>query len=315
VLDSDPDPLPNTATITCDVVGFDNQATDDDDHEVDLFTVSAEMSKMCEPDPVDIGDDIEWTITIDNTGEKDLECMINDSTAGLVNEPLTVAAGTSDSLVASRTVVEDDLPTISNTATASCEAVDYDNVIEGLEASADCEVTPNVVEICRTPGFWKNRSWDGEHPRANNLTQIVLDAAGGPINICGRLIDNTDLGVFDSALEAMCVHISGDSQRQLARQLMAAALNCVVSGGGADCSGISVADDFAAANAACTANAGNLSEHIDAIDDFNNSSHCHEVDLGESEIFEGLDQVPGPVGGSKKCKRATKNEIWVVPVL
>jgi len=32
----DPDPLPNTATITCDVEGFDNKASDNDSHSVDL---------------------------------------------------------------------------------------------------------------------------------------------------------------------------------------------------------------------------------------------------------------------------------------
>jgi hypothetical protein len=35
----DPNPLPNTATITCDVVGFDNQASDDDSHSVNLGEV------------------------------------------------------------------------------------------------------------------------------------------------------------------------------------------------------------------------------------------------------------------------------------
>ena len=55
------------------------------------------------------------------------------------------------------------------------------------------------------------------------------------------------------------------------RQLTAAALNCVMSGGGADCTGISaVYQDFTDANAACLANVGNLSEWIDKIDDFNN---------------------------------------------
>jgi len=33
----DPDPLPNTATITCDVEGFDNKASDNDSHSVDLI--------------------------------------------------------------------------------------------------------------------------------------------------------------------------------------------------------------------------------------------------------------------------------------
>ena len=303
----------NTASISCTIPGFDNTADASDNHTVDLFTVSAEMSKMCEPDPVNVGDDIEWTITIDNTGDKELDCMVNDPTAELMNAPLTVPAGTSDSLTASRTVVLGDAPVISNTATASCSVDGFDNVIDGLEATADCEVQ-SIVEICRTPGFWKNRSGDQDHPRSTNLTQLVIDAAGGSIDICGRSITNTNLNSVNSALEAMCVSIEGIQQRQLARQLMAAALNCVVSGGDSMCNGISIESEFQAANAACTANAGDLSFHIGVIDDFNNSKHCHEQDLGQSEVFEGVNPLPGPAGSPKMCKRATKNDTYIVPV-
>jgi hypothetical protein len=207
-------------------------------------------------------------------------------------------------------VEAEDAPVLSNTAEAECSIPGFDNMLVD-EASADCEVIDNE-EICRTPGFWGSHAGT-EHPRATDLTQLVIDAAGGSLDICGQTITNTDVGNMMSALEAMCVKVQGVQRRQLARQLTAAALNCVISGGGADCSDTSVEALFAEANAACAANSGNLSQYIDGIDAFNNGEECHDRDLSESDVFDGVSPLPGPAGSSRACNAAAKNNVFIFP--
>lgn len=307
---ADPDPLDNVATITCDVAGFDNQASDSDDHSVDLIDPSIEVTKLCRPDPVNVGESIEWLITVNNTGDADLNCLVNDPTAGYTDEPLMVAAGGSEELSADRTVVSDDAPLLSNTVEVSCQVDGFDNVLTG-DASADCEVI-EVAEICRSPGFWSTHA-GSEHPKSTDLVQLAIDAAGGSIEVCGQTLDNTDVGNMMSALEAMCVTPRGDQQLQLIRQLTAASLNCIVSGGDADCSGTSVESLWADANAACIADSGNLSSWIGEIDDFNNDPECQDRELDESDVFDSVSKLPGPAGSPRSCNSARRNDVVILP--
>ena len=324
----------NRADVTCTFAEYDNEPSDFDTHSVPLFTVTANMTKECRPDPVAVGEDITWEITINNTGDKDIDCLVIDDTAGYPapGELLSVPAGGSDSLTPSRTVVEGDGPTISNTATASCTVAasegEYDNSIDLGPETADCEIPPDVDEICRTPGFWGTHAGEEKEGRSTNLTQEVIDFNGGSLGtICGEEITNTSVNDYTgagsypgngdgSAVEGICVHPKGAQVRQLMRQLIAASLNCVVSGGGADCTGVSIYDDFTDANAACAANAGDLSQWIGIIDDFNNGvgSTCHDRNLTESDVFDGVSyKVPGPAGSSRACSAATKNDFYHVP--
>jgi uncharacterized repeat protein (TIGR01451 family) len=272
------------------------------------------MTKVCAPDPVALGDDITWTITIENTGEKTIDCVVTDLKDPGLNGPLQIAPLDSDQLIASRAVDETDAPVISNTATAVCETA-FDNVIN-LEASADCEVIV-VDEFCRTPGFWGTHAGTSNR-RSTDLTQLVIDAApgdpGGQLNICGEIVNTTALGAPNSALEAMCVSVKGLQQRQLARQLTAAALNCIVSGGGAACEGTSIETLFGEANAACVANDGDLTDFIDDIDAFNNGYECGDemTSFADFDVFDGVDPLPGPAGSGRDCGAATKNDVYLV---
>lgn len=87
------------------------------------------------------------------------------------------------------------------------------------------------------------------------------------------------------------------------------ALNCVMSGGGADCTGTSVESLFQAANQACASNDGNLGSYINPVDCFNKGGqldhtgacviaedNCHVRDINGSEVFEGVAGLPGLVG-------------------
>jgi hypothetical protein len=132
-------------------------------------------------------------------------------------------------------------------------------------------------EVCRTPGFWGTHAdADPDKECSQNITQAVLDVVGS-ISICGEDICNTLVDDASSAIEAMCVRVQGQPTRQLARQLTAARLNCIISGevGGA-CDGISINDVFDACNTRCaggfvSATLGSDTFNcIDALDCFNN---------------------------------------------
>jgi len=322
----------NRADVTCTLADYDNAPTDFDTHRVPLFVVEGNMSKTCTPDPVKVGEQICWDITVNNTGDKDFDCKITDIIVGLDEAELSVPAGGSNSLAqVCRTVLPgEEGTTISNTASADCSPDGYDNEIT-IGDTADCEVERDVDELCRTPGFWKTHAGEEKAGRSSNLTQIVIDSTSGNTlgNICGDEITDTWTNNYpegtgydggtngaNSAVEGMCVHPKQQIIRQLQRQLIAAALNCVVSGGGADCTGVSVEQDWQDANADCTANTGNLSGWVDIIDDFNNGlyegSNC-SPNIKESPVFDGVDKVPGPAGSSNACSEATYNDFYLVP--
>jgi hypothetical protein len=144
--------------------------------------------------------------------------------------------------------------------------------------------TPGEEEICRTKGFWGSHSCPQtaggasvcEKDRSQNITQAVIDAAGGSILVCGETLTDTHLNHQHSAQEALCVRPQGDQVLQLASQLTAAVLNCVISGQTDLCSGSSAEAEFTACNAACvlgntTAMVGSDTINcVDAIDCFNN---------------------------------------------
>ncbi|MHC4688003.1 MAG: hypothetical protein ACYTEW_27455, partial [Planctomycetota bacterium] len=170
-------------------------------------------------------------------------------------------------------------------------------------------------EICRTPGFWGTHAcrqliedgqivaefcdYEKDNPKnpAHNLTQAVIDAASGCLEVCGEVITNTAMFSADSALEAICSTGSngmvnaalGYNVNQLSRQLTAAALNCVISGDtSGTCAGISIQPIFTECNNLCesffvngnNANANGLSVSeciIDRIDCFNNGGQWNEL--------------------------------------
>jgi len=112
------------------------------------------------------------------------------------------------------------------------------------DATVDCGFTPVV---CRSPGFWGTHG--GDEKGGPNVTQAAIDAAGGFLTVCGQTVDRSiPVGTLDSALEGLCMSAEGVHQRQLYRQLLAAALNCSLSGVD-DCS--QLVPGFAECDAAC----------------------------------------------------------------
>jgi hypothetical protein len=178
-----------------------------------------------------------------------------------------------------------------NPNTGECETTDTVSCDDGDVCTDDfcnpntgeCEFVPAEplpaecvgAEICRTPGFWGARGGDEKAPKSQNVTQAVIDAAGG-LDVCGTTITNTDLGDSQSAIEAICVAVKGDLERQLVRQLTAAALNCAL----ADCTEYH-SDLVADCNSTCADATGTrtVNECIDELDCFNNGG-AFDSELG-----------------------------------
>ena len=231
---------------------------------------------------------------------------------------------------------------------------DFCDPIDGCFSIPADPLPPECVgaEICRTPGFWGARGGTEKSPKSQNITQAVIDSVlPGGLEVCGTFITNTDLGSSQSAIEAVCVSVKGVQERQLVRQLTAAALNCVLG----DCSPATttlVAD----CNTVCDTGVGDMGMCIDALDCFNNGGvwdsgsclynpgycavsgalceadedcagfdeicelveTCHDRDLcpdfDDDGMINGSDfcfEPPGPASSPKKCNAARKNGTYV----
>jgi hypothetical protein len=138
----------------------------------------------------------------------------------------------------------------------------------------------NPMCICRA-GFWGTHAGEEnvkKKKRSMNVTQAVMEANAAYPNICGEEINNTSVDTAGSALEALCVAPMGMQEYQLARQLTAMALNCVMTdlGGASDSNpcaslGMSIEDLFVNCNDACASGDSTMFEMcIEEISCFNN---------------------------------------------
>jgi len=153
------------------------------------------------------------------------------------------------------------------------------------------------------------------------------------LTICGECLKNTTLNDAASAQEAMCVPVRGEQVLQLARQLTAAALNCVISQPVTPipsnvCDGLQISSLFVDCNNVCLGNASqfglSVGDCTSLIDCFNNgglpdpatnscsgSSGCHDQPLcnqGLGVCFKD----PGPAGSSNQCNAAIDTLCTVV---
>jgi hypothetical protein len=233
---------------------------------------------------------------------------------------------------------------VCNTTTGACDTTN--EVVCDDPTCQICDTTTGICEdrdplpaecapeICRTPGFWQTHA-DADPSKAcsQNITQAVIDAAGG-LQVCGTTITNTDPGNANSALEGMCIKVRGDQELQLVRQLIAASLNCEVSGGLTSCS---IEDLIADCNAACVGDPSDRSvtECIGEIDCFNNggtfdeqlgtctpggAGNCHEqalpldeLDLPNNDPGAGsCFGKQGPAGSPDECQQAHASPCTVI---
>ena len=130
--------------------------------------------------------------------------------------------------------------------------------------------------------------------KRNAITLLNTVFLGTPVmdmDICGQTIplsDGTPPMEPAPVVEALCVSPKGDPNIQLARQLTAAALNCIMSGGGPTCAGTSIGSEFSQCNTVCEdpSQADQTSLCIEKVDCFNNGgvwdytdSYCQDVTI------------------------------------
>lgn len=153
------------------------------------------------------------------------------------------------------------------TATDKC-------TFNGLDGTVSCDFEP--------PGPAGSPK-DCREAKKNDVTLFNnFPSAFEGIEICGQTIsvNHQDSEDVPPVVEALCVSPSGDSTLQLGRQLTAASLNCMLSGGGADCANTSVADTFSSCNEACTVSGqeDHVNTCIEQLDCFNNGGVWNEDD-------------------------------------
>ncbi|MDX2427345.1 MAG: hypothetical protein QNK22_01515, partial [Xanthomonadales bacterium] len=150
----DPNPLPNTATITCDVEGFDNKASDNDSHSVNLIDPSIEVTKTG-PATAKVGDEITYTIGFTDTttgvGFPGFEnCTGNDPLLG--GDLGVFSEGVTRDFT--YTVKVDDPDPLPNTATITCEVgnfgeVSFDNIVANSDSHNVDLIAPSI-EVTKT---------------------------------------------------------------------------------------------------------------------------------------------------------------------
>jgi hypothetical protein len=131
-----PDPFVNMASVQCSPEGFANVLKATDSWSVNLFQPSITFDKKAGNPYSKVGDDVAYTITLNNTSSTDtpdLECTITDAKLG-INKSVTLASGKSDVTNVSYTVHEDDDTgepgaQLTNSASVSCSPTGFPNTL------------------------------------------------------------------------------------------------------------------------------------------------------------------------------------------
>jgi hypothetical protein len=230
VLDTDPDPLPNTVTAVYTSGATTDTATASASTE--LFQPGVSVTKDCTPDPVEVGGVVTCTIVVTNTGSADSPNLINgtivDTLTGDLLDAANTAVTSSDctpvlatggtcTIVTERTVLDTDPNPLVNTVTVHYNPEEFPNDITANASDSVTVKPPPGGEGC-TPGFWKQDqhfdSWVGFAPGD------FFDAVFG-VDVTLR-VDNQQVA-NPTLLQALMAQ--GGGVNALARHAVAALLN------------------------------------------------------------------------------------------
>jgi uncharacterized repeat protein (TIGR01451 family) len=142
ITDTDPDPIPNTATVTGDTSEGEGgeQVSDTDDHVVDVIHPGISIVKTVDEEVVPIGTTVTFTYVITNTGDTTLyNVSVDDDILGHVGDIAVLEAGASVTLTKDF-VVGDEI--VTNVGTAAGEDV----LGRSVSANDDATVAPIAGE-------------------------------------------------------------------------------------------------------------------------------------------------------------------------
>ncbi len=144
VTESDPDPLPNTATVT-GKSDDGREVSDQDDHEVDLIHPDVRIVKTVDPDIGNPGDDVTYTYVVTNTGDTTLfDISVDDDVLGHIGDIAELGAGESVTLTKDWTLPADEVAVIN---VAVAEGTD----VLGKDVSDDDDAFVTIVEAETSP--------------------------------------------------------------------------------------------------------------------------------------------------------------------
>lgn len=142
ILDTDDDPLINEVRVDA-VDQYEQAVYDEADAQVDIVHPDFTVTKVCLTDPVPDGEDAEFEITIENTGDVDLVVTLNEDV--LDDQQATITAGTEIALADGATLVYTVvLPVIEGDV--SNEVL----VCAELPEESDICVDPELFPICKS---------------------------------------------------------------------------------------------------------------------------------------------------------------------
>ena len=174
-----------------------------------------------------------------------------------------------------------------------------ENKIVAVEGLPTREIVRHIQELSKNSGLEiEDRIHLYVQADAPSLRQALESHQA---YICGETLATTVLNDAASAEEALCVSINGNKKLQLARQLTAAALNCVVTSGSPTCDGLPIAADLQLCNAECAGGPAAGFDCVAAIDCVNNGG-MFDKDTGFCETGSCSDNArPCNAGNRSQC--------------
>jgi uncharacterized repeat protein (TIGR01451 family) len=164
-LPGDPDPLVNTATVSCQPEGFPNVLTAEDSHSTDLLHPSYTVEKSCLNAPVPPGASANFQIDIANTGDVDLIIDVTDAVLGINQQDVTLGHGTvctdlnldgdpSDGCYRIEAGVVAGSEDIHNEVFVHATLPEFTLLPNEIDHSADATCEVEQGGATRTQGFW-----------------------------------------------------------------------------------------------------------------------------------------------------------------
>jgi Domain of unknown function DUF11 len=190
---NDPDPLPNTVTVTADGVFSSTQVTDTDTCDTDItHEPGIDVTKSC-PAEVPFGADIEYTITVENTGNEALEGVtVTDTLLGDItgefdfNFANPFPVGGFATAVVTYTPGADEDPVL-NTVTATGTGAD-----SGVKASDEASCETDVVNP--NPAISVEKACIALAHEGDTVTYTIIVTNTGDEDLDGVTVTDTILG-------------------------------------------------------------------------------------------------------------------------
>lgn len=264
--EDDLDPLENTVTVVANTAAdFTGVEVDDTDmFSVELFQPDIEVTKVGDVTEAAVGDDVTYTVTIENTSSADSPDLafdlISDSLQGDLTDAAnydssacdaTLAAGDSCTIVYTRTILETDASPLVNTVSVESHPEGFPNDIDDSdefsvvieEEVEEGSITINKVIDCeecetRTIGYWFNAGASHDDETNALLAELAVadggDAALVEVDIDGTIYtfataqDVRDFVAADQQSDDGEQGLSRDGQ--LLRQYLAVQLNVLLNG-------------------------------------------------------------------------------------